>query len=104
VRIGEKPVKLTINFANSCSSIGPPADCAADGLARDDRWAPFIDALNSFINGTGLDDRSIGCGLCHLRQGGKPQQLTPEERLRRADSRFGCGRAGGSGDNGDIYL
>lgn len=37
----------------------PSSDCAADALARDDRWAPFINALSSFINGTELDDLSV---------------------------------------------
>lgn len=37
----------------------PSSDRAADALARDDRWAPFINALSSFINGTELDDLSV---------------------------------------------
>lgn len=37
----------------------PPSDRAVDALDGDEHWAPFINALSSFINGTELDDLSV---------------------------------------------
>ncbi len=43
----------------------PASDRAADALARDDRWRPFIDAVSSFINGTELDHLSVADFLAY---------------------------------------
>jgi monoamine oxidase len=33
----------------------PPSDCAADAMASDDKWRPFVDGVSSFVNGTELN-------------------------------------------------
>jgi monoamine oxidase len=37
----------------------PASDRAADALARDNRWRPFVDGLSSFVNGVELDELSV---------------------------------------------
>ena len=54
--------KASVAYDQFCQCLRvhrPSSDCAADAIARDDRWAPFINALSSFINGTELDDLSV---------------------------------------------
>jgi monoamine oxidase len=43
----------------------PASDCAADAVASDDPWRPFIDGLSSFLNGTELDRLSAADYLAY---------------------------------------
>ncbi|UAK22828.1 flavin monoamine oxidase family protein [Sphingomonas nostoxanthinifaciens] len=46
------------DFEERLRSHPPAGDRAADAVAPDDRWRPFLDALSSFINGCELDSLS----------------------------------------------
>jgi monoamine oxidase len=43
----------------------PPSDRAGDGVARDDRWRPYLDALSGFVNGAELDQLSAADFLAY---------------------------------------
>ncbi len=47
------------DFGKRLRHAPPPSDCAADALARDDRWRPFLDGISSFVNGTELEQLSV---------------------------------------------
>jgi monoamine oxidase len=52
-------------FGERLRQAPPPSDRAADALAADDRWRPFIDGISSFVNGTELEQLSVADYLAY---------------------------------------
>ncbi|MET0547522.1 MAG: FAD-dependent oxidoreductase, partial [Caulobacterales bacterium] len=52
-------------FGETLRNAPPASDRAADALAPNDRWRPFIDGLSSFINGAALSQLSVADFLAY---------------------------------------